>query len=54
MIEVKKDGTKVYRSNDVPNADEVVGGEAGKTFTTQSTWKVSQAEARRREDVGKP
>jgi hypothetical protein len=48
-----KGKTTVVATNAVPQDDDMVGGAAGKTFTTHQTMKVSTGYAKIRETVGK-
>lgn len=48
-----KANTTVVATNQVPADDDMVGGAAGKTFTTHQTMKVSTGYAKIRETVGK-
>jgi hypothetical protein len=49
----RKANTTVVATNQVPADDDMVGGAAGKTFTTHTTMKVSTGYAKIRETVGK-
>ena len=45
-------GNVVVRGNNVPKDEDILGGEAGKTFTTSSTYVTSAMYKRIREERG--